>query len=210
MKLHIVPGSPNSRKVEAVIHHLGLKVEIKEHDLFAGGLRLPGYLALNANARVPTLEDGDFVLWESNAITQYLADKAGDGGLFPRQPQARADVVRWQCWELAHFNRGFGALAFETVAKPRHGLPTDPAAVAMAQAELARSAPVLDAHISGREYIVGDGVTLADYGMAMFESYRGLVPFDWSLYAPLNAYLDRVGRLEAWVRSKRSPLAAAA
>jgi glutathione S-transferase len=210
MKLHIVPGSPNSRKVEAIIHHLGLKVEIKEHDLFAGGLRQPSYLALNPNARVPTLEDGDFVLWESNAIMQYLADKAGDDRLFPRQPQARADVVRWQSWELAHFNRGFGMLAFETVAKPRHGLPKDDAAVAMAQAELARSAPVLDARVSGRQYIVGDGVTLADYCMAMFESYRGLVPFDWSSYASLNAYLDRVGRLEPWVRSKRTALAAAA
>jgi glutathione S-transferase len=210
MKLHIVPGSPSSRKVEAVIRHLGLEIEIQEHNFFAGGLRKPTYLALNPNARVPTLEDGDFVLWESNAITQYLADRAGGNELFPRQAQARAAIVRWQFWELAHFNRAFGVLAFETVAKPRRGLQTDAAAVALAQAELARCAPVLESHIMGREYLVGDAVTLADYAMIPFEGYRSLVPFDWAPYSELNAYFDRMSRLEPWVRSKRIPLPAAA
>ena len=210
MKLHIVPGSPSSRKVEAVIHHLGLEVEIQEHNFFAGGLRKPAYLALNPNARVPTLEDGNFVLWESNAITQYLADRAGDDKLFPRQAQRRADIVRWQFWELTHFNRAFGVLAFETVAKARHGLPRDAGAVALAQSELARCAPVLETHITGREYLVGDAVTLADYAMIPFESYRSLVPFDWAPYSELNAYFDRMSRLEPWVNAKRNPLPAAA
>lgn len=210
MKLHIVPGSPNSRKVEAVVHHLGLRLEVVEHDLFAGGLRKPEYIALNPNARVPTLEDGTFVLWESNAINQYLADKAGDERLFPRDPQGRAEVTRWQFWELAHFNRPFGTLAFEMVAKPRRGLTPDAAAVSLAQADLARSVPVLDARAAGRRYLLGDQVTLADYSMVMLESYRSLIPFDWSPYAHLNDYLDRVSRLEAWVRSKRDPIRAAA
>ncbi len=210
MKLHIVPGSPNSRKVEAVVSHLGLRLEVQEHNLFAGDLRKPSYLAINANARVPTLEDGNFVLWESNAIMQYLADKAGDERLFPREPQARADVIRWQFWELTHFNRDFGALAFETVAKARRGLPPDSALVTLARAGLARSAPVIDAHVAERRYLVGDHVTLADYAVVPLESYRSLVPFDWSPYPHLNKYLDAVSRLEPWVRSKRDPVAAAA
>lgn len=210
MKLHIVPGSPNSRKVEAVSHHLGLRMDIVAHDLFAGDLRKAEYVALNPNARVPTLEDGGFVLWESNAIMQYLADKAGDERLFPRDPQGRADVTRWQSWELAHFNRPFGTLAFETVAKPRRGLTPDAAAVALAQSDLARSAPVLDAHMRERRYLLGDEVTLADYCMVMLESYRALVPFDWSPYTHLNTYLDRASRLDPWMRSKRPVLPAAA
>lgn len=210
MRLHIVPGSPNSRKVEAVIRHLGLQIEIREYDLFAGDLRKPDYQALNPNALVPTLEDGAFVLWESNAIMQYLAERAGDERLFPRESRARADVTRWQFWELAHFNRPFGTLAFETVAKPRRGLEPDAAAVALAQSALARSAPVLDAHVAGRRYLVGEEVTLADYSMVPLESYRSLVPFDWSPYTHLNTYLDRVSHLEPWIRSKRMPTAAAA
>jgi glutathione S-transferase len=210
MKLHIVPGSPNTRKVEAVIHHLGLEVDVQEYDLFAGDLRKPSYLALNPNARVPTLVDGKFVLWESNAIMQYLADKAGDDQLFPRKPQTRADVVRWQFWELVHFNRPFGALAFETIAKARRGLEVDAAAIALAQADLARNTPVLESHLAGRQYLVGDAVTLADYSMVTLESYRSKVPFDWSPYTHLNAYLDRVSKLEPWVLSNRAFLPAAA
>jgi glutathione S-transferase len=60
MILHTVPGSPNGRRVEAVIAHLGLQVEIRHYDLFKGELKLPNYLALNANAKAPTLQDGDF------------------------------------------------------------------------------------------------------------------------------------------------------
>ena len=120
MKLHAVIGSPNSRKVEAAISHLGLGgIEREYLDFFAGELGAQDYLRLNPNGMVPTLVDGALTLWESNAIMQYLADKAGGRSgetLFPRDPARRADVVRWQCWELAHFNKAFGVIAFEAVA----------------------------------------------------------------------------------------------
>jgi glutathione S-transferase len=205
MKLHTTPGSPSGRRVQAVILHLKLEVEVQHYNFFKGELRQPEYLALNLNGSVPTLVDGDFVLWESNAITQYLADTAGDTQLFPRDLRMRADVVRWQCWELAHFNKAFGMLAFETVAKPRNeaGAP-DPVRVELAKAELARYAPVLDAHMARREYIVGRNITLADYSMLQFEGYRPLVPFDFSAYANLNAYFDHARTVDAWQRSAPS------
>jgi glutathione S-transferase len=206
MKLHTVAGSPNGRKVEAVIHHLGLDVEIECHELFNGELRRAEYVAINPNSKVPTLVDGTFTLWESTAIMQYLADKAGDDSLFPRDARTRADITRWQCWELAHFNSAFGTLAFETVAKPRHNVgPPDAELVRQAQANLERFAPVLDGHLAGRQYVVGNAVTLADYSMLPFESYRPLVPFDWTRYANINAYFDRARNLSAWVRSGARP-----
>jgi glutathione S-transferase len=71
--------------------------------------------------------------------------------------------VRWQCWDLAHFNRAFGTLAFETFAKPNLNLgPTDEALVAGALTELARRAPVLERHLENRRYLVGNGITIAD------------------------------------------------
>ncbi len=198
MELHTFVGSPNGRKVEAVIAHLRMDVEIVHLD-FPTGLRTPEYLALNPNAMSPTFVDGDFTLSESSAIMQYLADKAGDGSLFPREPRERADVVRWQFWETAHFNRAFGALAFETVAKPNLGIgPTDGDLVRRAQESLERFAPVLEAHFSGRRFAVSDAVTLADYSLATFEAYRPAVPFDWSRYPDVNAYFDRVHALEPW------------
>ena len=201
MKLHTFVGSPNGRKVEAVIDHLGLPVEIVHHD-FPGGLQAPGYLALNPNAMAPTLVDGTFALWELTAIMQYLADKAGDDALFPRDPRRRADVVRWQCWELAHFNRAFSLLAFEFVAKPHLGIePGDQVLVEAACRDLARFAPVLDRHMADRRYLVGDGLTIADYAMIVFESYRSAVPFDWAPYPHLNAYFDRARMANSWVRT---------
>ena len=206
MELHTVGGSPNSRKVEAVIDHLALEVAIVRHDF--AGLQRPEYLALNPNGMVPTLVDGAFTLWEANAIMQYLADKAGSTELFPHDPQKRADVVRWQCWELTHFNKAFGTLAFEIVAKPGLNIgPADSELVSTALTSLARFAPVLESHLEGRTFIVGDGITLADYSMIPLEGYRGKVPFDWTPYPNVNRYFDRVRQAGSWVRT--APLKAA-
>jgi len=204
MKLHIVDGSPSARRVQAVINHLNLPVEYIVHDLFKGELREAQYLELNANALSPTLVDGTFVLWESIAIMQYLADKAGDDKLFPSDPRTRADVVRWQCWQLAHFNRAVGEIAFEIVAKGSRGIEPDAQRISAASESLKRFAPVLDQHMANRQYLVGDHVTLADYSTIVFEAYRPKLPFDWSPYPHLNAYFDRMHHAEAWVRAQAS------
>jgi glutathione S-transferase len=204
MQLYTFVGSPNGRKVEAVIAHVGLAVEIAHMD-FPVGLRAPEYLALNPNAMSPTLVDEDFTLTESNAIMQYLAEKAGDRSIFPREPRARADVTRWQFWESAHFNRAFGALAFEIVAKPRLGIgPADPDLVRGAIEKLARFAPVLERRVTDRAFLVGSAVTVADYAVATFEGYRDAVPFDFTPFSGVNAYFDRIHALEPWVRSAPS------
>jgi glutathione S-transferase len=204
MKLHVVDGSPTARRVQAVINHLGLRVEYVTHDSFKGALRDPQYLALNPNATAPTLVDGSFVLWESVAIMQYLADKAGDAKLFPRDLQQRAEVVRWQCWQLVHFNRAVGEIAFEIVAKGSRGLPPDEERIASARERVTKFAPVLDAHMRDRRYLVGDHITIADYSMIAFEAYRPKLPFDWQPYPNLNAYFDRMHTVDAWVRAQDS------
>jgi len=202
MKLHTTPGSPSSHKVKAVIHHLKLDVETVNYDFLAGELRSPDYMAINPNGSVPTLVDGELVLWESNAIMQYLADKVPDSGLFPQNPQLRADVARWQFWELAHFNRAFGTLAFETYAKVKLNIgPTDATLVGPAMTELARRAPVLEQHLRGRRYVVGDAITIADYSLATLESYRTRTPFDWRPYPNINAYFDRIHTLDSWAHT---------
>lgn len=206
MKLYTVVGSPNSRKVEAVINHLGLEVERRYLDFFTGDLRQPAYLSLNPNGMVPTLVDGDFALWETTAIMQYLADKAaaagGSDALFPREPKKRADVVRWQAWDLAHYNRAFGVIAFEAVAKPGFNLgPTNHALVEAMTQNLVRFARVLDAHMTRRRYAAGEGVTLADYSLIHLEGFKEAIPFDWSPYPHLNAYYDRMRKNEHWAKT---------
>ena len=199
MKLHAVVGSPNARKIQAVINHLGLQVETEYYDFFTGDLRAPGYLAINPNGMVPALTDGAFTLWESNAIMQYLADKAGSDELFPRDPQKRADVVRWQCWELCHFNKAFGTLSFELLAKPAFNLGTpNQALVEASLGSLQRFAPVLERHLTENAYLVGDAVTIADYSMIHLENFKEAIGFDWSPFPHLNGYFQRMRQLDHW------------
>lgn len=205
MKLYYVVGSPNCRKVHAVLNHLGIHVDMEYQDFFDGALRSQGYLAINPNGMVPALSDGDLTLWESNSIMRYLADGAGDTMLYPRDRRIRADIQRWQDWELAHFNKAMGVLAFETVAKPHFlGAQPDESAVAWSSAELTRHTPTLDRVLGSRNYLVGDDITLADYSMAHLEGFQQAIPFNWAPYTNVNAYFERMRKATHWASTAPS------
>src|SRR5262245_28653081 len=91
MKLYGFAPSPNTWKVRAVAGHLGIALDMVTVDLTKGAQRNPDYLALSPTGRTPTLVDGDFVLWESAAIMQYIADKKPNP-LWPNDPRSRADI----------------------------------------------------------------------------------------------------------------------
>ena len=114
MQLYGFPPSPNTWKVRAVAAHLALPLEFVFVDLAAGQSRTPEYLALNPTGRTPVLVDGAFVLWESNAIMQYLASRTPNS-LWPDDARRRADIMRWQSWQLAHW----GTKACEPVIAER-------------------------------------------------------------------------------------------
>jgi len=199
MKLYAIVGSPNSRKVLAVARHAGLNLDIEYLDLFEGHTQSPEYKALNPNAMVPTLVHGDLTLWESNAINQYLAERSENATLFPKDLALRADIVRWQCWELAHFNQAFGTLAYEAVAKPSFmDAAGNPAIIEWSKEQLARFASVLNQHLQGREFLVGNTITLADYSMIHVEFFKETIPFDWSPYPHVNAYFERMRQDVHW------------
>lgn len=202
MKLYAVVGSGNCRKVQATVSSLGMDVDIEYLDFFAGDLTRPEFLAMNPNGRVPTLVDGDFTLWESNAIMQYLADKVPGNTLFPHDPQIRADIVRWQYWELAHFNNAMAMIAYQTVLKAQllKQEPNQPV-VDYAMESLNEFSAVLEGHLSGRDYVVGNGITLADYSIINIEGFKDMIPFDWSGYPGLNAYFDRMRADTHWART---------
>src|SRR5689334_3652685 len=121
MKLYNFPFSPNSRKVRAVAYELGIELDYVFVNLFRGESRTPEFLAKNPNGRVPVLEDGDLILWESTAIIAYLADKQGDTTIRPTTPRARAEVGRWLSWQLAHLGPAISKVAFERLVKKLTG-----------------------------------------------------------------------------------------
>ena len=116
MKMHSFHNSNNCRRANAVIHHLGIPVEIIEHTGLAA-LKESEYLSHSPNGKVPSLIDGDFKLWESRAIMQYVASKKPGNTLWPSDPRHQADIARWQFWETAHLSKGTGAFAFEKLFK---------------------------------------------------------------------------------------------
>ena len=199
MKLYSIQASNNCRRVNATIAHLGLDVEIVEPRLQAGDLKKADYLALNPNAKVPTLVDGDFTLWESRAIMQYLAAKKPGNELWPSDPKGQADIARWQFWEASHLSRGTGAFAFEKLFKPLF-MKKEPNPVALAQGEkdFHAFAPVLTAQLESRKFIVGSHVTLADFSVGACFSYAEASGLPWNDYAHIKARWARLDEVPAW------------
>src|SRR5438128_1431894 len=121
MRLHVFPPSPRAIKVMGLVNHLGLDCEMRIVDLLKGEQQKPEFTALNPNKKMPVLDDNGFVLWESNAILQYLASKQPASGLWPSDPQRQADVSRWQFWDMAHWDPACAILVFERVVKNLSG-----------------------------------------------------------------------------------------
>ena len=113
IELYVFPPSPRAFKVMAVATYLGIEPTLHTLDLIKGDQKSPEYAALNPNMRMPTLKDGDYVLWESNAIMQYLASKRPESGLLPSDEKGRLDVTRWQFWDLAHWDPTCAVFLFE-------------------------------------------------------------------------------------------------
>ncbi len=165
MKLYYFE-TPNPRKPCAVARHLGLPVEFVRIDLAKRDHKRPDYLAINPNGKVPALQDGDVSLWESHSIMCYLASKAGSD-LWPADDAGKIDVIRWLNWDTAHFSRHAGRLYFERYLKSTFGLgDPDPAQIEDATGFFRQFATVLNDHLKGRSYLVGDGLTVADFGVA--------------------------------------------
>lgn len=205
MRLYIVPGSPNCRKVQAVVHELSAEVEIAIVDFSRGEHKGPEYLEKNPNGLVPALVDGDLRLWESTAIMQYLADAGAETPLFPRDRARRADVVRWQCWELAHFGRLLGAALYERLFKPLMGMPGDEALAEQALAQWRPLAKILDAQLAKRAFVTGSAVTLADYSIAAQLPLAQLGRVDLGPYPDVRAWLARLDERAAWRAAATPP-----
>ncbi len=186
MKLFDFPFSPNSRKVRAVAYELGVHFEHVPVNLIANESRSPAFLARNPMGRVPVLEDGDFVLWESTAIIRYLA--AGTS-LVPTERRSAAEMDRWIAWQLAHLHPALRKVAFERIVKPlTHGGPPDEAAIEAGTTEFTELTAVLDGALAGKDYVAG-ALSIADFALAAH----------YSLAAPCGLEMSRFERASAWL-----------
>ncbi len=198
MKLYYFPASPNSRKAHAVAIQLDLPIDLRFIDLLKGEQRTPEFQQLNPTGRAPVLQDGEFVLWESTAIMQYLASQTPNS-LWPDNAQSRADIVRWQSWQLAHWYPACQPLQFERVVKSvlQMGDP-DPQVVEKATQRFHQEAAVLDQHLARRAYLVDETLTLADFSVASDLTYAKPGQFPLEPYPHIRAWYARIEQLPAW------------
>jgi glutathione S-transferase len=192
MKLYQFPFSPSCQKVVALAYEVGVPLELAAVELFKGEARTPAMLAKNPNGKVPILEDGDFVLWESNAMLVYIAAKAGRADLAPTTPRERAEVDRWTAWEGAHFGPAIRKVAFERIVKKLAGLGApDEAAVKAGVEEFAVRASVLEQSLGTKEYVCGR-LTIADFALAPLASLAASCGLDFEPYPKAKAWLGRM------------------
>ena len=162
MKLYYDPVTVNCKKVVAGFGLLGAEFEKSHVDYFGGGHKAPEYVKINPNAALPALVDGDFTLWESNAILQYVADKKEAFDYYPRDPKVRADIHRWQLWEAAHWFPSCYVFLVENVVKPLLKAEPDKATIEKETPNWHRLANILDARLAEQRWLCGDKVTIAD------------------------------------------------
>lgn len=201
MKLYQLAFSPACQKVVAVAHEVGTPLELVNVNIFKGEARAPALLAKNANAKVPILEDGDFVLWESSAMIAYIAAQADRRDLAPVGARERADVDRWLLWEGAHFGPAIRRVAFERVVKKLAGLGApDEAAVKAGSDEFAVRAAVLEQQLARGPYVCG-ALTIADFALAPYAALAIDSGLDLERYPAMRAWLARMVERDSMQRT---------
>jgi len=199
MKLYLHPVSPNCVAILAAAALLDIPLETEIVDAFQGQHRTPEYLAINPNGLFPVLLDDDFVLWEANAILQYLAAQKPGHALWPADNRLRADIARWQFWSVAHFTPAIQPFIYENHFKRLKGEgDPDPAIVGPADEKFRKYAAVLDAHLAERRYLVGDGLTLSDLSVASYLMYAEQARLPLDSYPNIRRWLAAIEALPAW------------
>jgi glutathione S-transferase len=179
-----------------------IPLEMQLVDIFKGEHRQPAYTALNPNALVPLLEDGEFRLTESSAILKYLADKF-DSPLYPKGLQQRARVNERMDWFNTQLSRDYCfGLVFAQLL-PHHRRRSDEAQAGTVQWGQERSQQwlqVLNDHIlgPGRNYVCGDEITIADYFGAGLLTLGEVIGCDFAAYPYVQGWLARVKTLKSW------------
>ena len=185
------PNSINVRKVLWLCAELDLPYEHTPWGVPELPLKSPEYVALNPNALVPVICDGDFVLWESNTICRYLAAKHNRADLLPTEPTARARVEQWMDWMATELNNSW-RYAFMALVR-KNGDYTDPRAIEASIANWNRHMSLLEAQLQRTgAYAAGSTFTLADItvGLAMHRWF--MTPMQRPELQAVQAYYERL------------------
>jgi glutathione S-transferase len=194
IQLHCFGESGNSYKAALALEFSGLDWEPVFVDFFGGATRTPDYReSVNEMGEAPVLVDGDLRLTQSGAIQQYLTDRTGRHG---GAPEDRYEVLRWVLWDNHKFSSMAGMTRFLMNFLPEDKRPAE--VIAFLQGRLKTAYQVLDAHLAGRAWIVGDGLTNADLSCCGYLYYPEPFGFDRADWPNIDAWLTRLSEQPGW------------
>ncbi len=177
--------SSNVQKVLWCCDELGVAFERIDIGGAFGGNKEKPYLDLNPNGLVPTIEDGSFVLWESNSIMRYLVDKYGQGKLLPSTPEGRADTNRWMDWQLTTLGPAIVPLFWALIRTPEQ--KRDRTVIENALQKTAKAWQILDNHLARNSYLAGDEFTIGDIPLGVWANRW----FNLPIQRPETGHLSR-------------------
>jgi len=179
--------SSNVQKVLWTCAELNIEYDRVDHRGPFGGNRDAEYLRLNPNGLVPTVIDGDLVMWESNTVCRYLCTTHANGeNLYPRDPAARTHVERWMDWQLSVIGGPMGALLQGLIRSTPE--TRDPAAIEAARRRAIAAWEIVDDALASQPYLGGQSLSLAEIVM-------GTHIYRWFNYAIERPHLNH---LQAW------------
>jgi glutathione S-transferase len=182
--------SSNVQKVLWCCGELGLEFERLDVGGKFGGNKEKPYLNMNPNGLVPTIQDGTFILWESNSIMRYLVDKYGEGRLLPSAPEGRADTNRWMDWQLTTLGPAIVPLFWNLIRTPED--QRDPNVVKNAFQKSANAWQIVDSYLGSKKFISGEALTLGDIPLGVW-AYRWFnLPIDRPELPKLDAWYKRL------------------
>ncbi|WP_299969026.1 glutathione S-transferase family protein [uncultured Roseobacter sp.] len=195
LKLHCFGESGNSYKAALALELSGLAWEPVKVDFFGGETRTPAYRAeVSVMGEVPILVDGDLRLTQSGVIQDYVSEKSGKFG--GRDADERREILRWVFWDNHKLSSAAGMTRFLMNFLPEDKRPTE--VIAFQQGRLKAAYEVLNDHLQGRDWIVGDGITNADLSCCGYLYYPEPFGFNRTDWPNIDAWLTRLSDTPGW------------
>jgi glutathione S-transferase len=197
--------SSNVQKVLWCCGELGLEYERIDLGGPFGGNQDPEYLAMNPNGLVPTVKDGDLIMWESNTICRYLCTTRSNGDqLYPTDPTGRTHVERWMDWQLASIGPSMGTLLFGLIrTKPEQ---RDQAAIEAARRKALAAWTIVEDALDGQPYLAGEQLTLAEITLGTLVYRWHSFPIERPSLKNLKAWYERMRERPAFKQNIEIPI----
>ncbi len=202
MELHADPITVNCKKVLAAFELMGVPYTLNKVDYFKAEQKDAAFTAINPMQSLPAMKDGDFVLWESNAIIMYAADKHELSEFYPADLRRRADINRWLLWESNAWFPSCYVFLVDNCVKPLLGGAPDAEILSREEPNFHKLAGILDARLAKSEWLCGNSPTIADIVVASPMHLRNWQKLPISGHKNLHRWMvDKVEMLPAWQKT---------